>query len=222
LIFVQTHHVRLIWKIETLRETYNIPVKIESLEKRRRMTGTLHVVAGFYLLAATTAWIVQRHFQGIPGAIPFGIIALTSISYGFRRRKIDPTARYNSALRGLETVGLGLLATSQTGMAAYGLFAWAGLSVLLLFSEKVLFQPSVIELHEEGIGLPGSPKPPVLPWSELENIIVRPDYVTLFRHDKKYVQLEVTGAIGPETVEAADAYGKSQIRKQSISADHVS
>jgi hypothetical protein len=207
--------------METLRETYSIPVKIESLEKRRRMTGTLHIVAGFYLLAATAAWMVQRKFEGIPGALPFGIIAVTAISYGLRRRKFDTAARYNSALRGLETVGFGLLATGQSGIASYGLFAWAGLSVLLLFSEKVLFQPSVLELGEEGIGLPGSPKPPLLPWEELQNIIVRPDYVTLFRNDNKYVQLEVTGTIDPETLAAADSFGKSQIRKHSISADHV-
>jgi hypothetical protein len=204
-----------------MSDTFKIPVRIESLEKRRRMTGTLHVVAGFYLLAAAAAWIVQRQFQGVPGAVPFGIIALTAISYGLRRRKIDPTARYNSALRGLEAVGFGLLATSQSGIASYGLFAWAGLSVLMLFSEKVLFQPSVLELGEEGIGLPGSPKPPVLPWSELENIIVKADYVTLFRNDNKYVQLEVTEAIDPEALQGADAFGKSQIRKHSISADHV-
>lgn len=185
------------------------------------MTGVLHVVAGFYLLAATAAWLTQRQFQGLAGAVPFFGIALVAIVYGIRRRRLDPRAKYNSALRGLEAVGLGLLATSQSGIASYGLFAWAGLSVLLLFSEKVLFQPSAIELAEEGIGLPGSPKPPVLPWGELENIIVRADYVTLFRNDKKYVQLEVTESFAPEWLAGADAFAKDQIRKHSISADHV-
>jgi hypothetical protein len=207
--------------METLHESFNIPVKIESLEKRRRMTGTLHVVAGFYLLAASAAWIVQRNFQGVPGMLPFGLIALAAIVYGIRRRKVDPAARYNSVLRGLEAMGLGLLALSQSGIAAYGLFAWAGLSVLLLFSEKVLFQPSTIELNEEGIGLPGSPKPPVLPWEELENIIVHADYVTLFRNDNKYVQLEVTSSLEPRQLEDADAFGKAQIRKHSKATDHV-
>ena len=204
-----------------MSQQFHIPVRIESLEKRRRMTGVLHVVAGFYLLAATASWLLQRNMQGVPGALPFGIVALTAIVYGFRRRRKDPAARYNSALRGLEAVAMGLLALTQEGIAAYGLFAWTALSVMLLFSEKVLFQPSVIELTEAGVGLPGSPKPPVLPWNELENIIVRADFLTLFRHDKKYVQLEVTEALDPQLLAAADAFGKTQIRKQSISANHV-
>lgn len=199
---------------------YNIPVKIDSLEKRRRMTGTLHVVAGFYLLAATAAWLVQKQFAGIAGSLPFLIIALTAVVYGIRRKKVDPVAKYNSSLRGLEAVGLGLLAMSQTGLAAYGLYAWAGLSVLLLFSEKVLFQPSQLEFTAEGIGLPGSPKPPVLPWSELANAIVRADYVTLIRKDQKYVQLEVTADINPNTLAEADAFAKARIQEQSI-PDHV-
>ncbi|RYD94675.1 MAG: hypothetical protein EOP50_09145, partial [Sphingobacteriales bacterium] len=166
---------------------YAIPVKIESLEKRRRMVGVLHIIAGFYLLATTASWMIQRNFQGLPGALPFGIVALTAITYGIRRKKKDPSGRYNSALRGLEAVALGLLALTQSGLAAYGLFAWTVMTVMLLFSEKLLFQPSEIELTEEGVGLPGSPKPPVLPWNELENIIVRADYLTLFRNDHKYV-----------------------------------
>ncbi|TCJ19130.1 hypothetical protein EPD60_01575 [Flaviaesturariibacter flavus] len=204
-----------------METSFHIPVRIESLEKRRRMTGVLHVVAGFYLLAATAAWMTQRQFQGVAGTLPFLAIALVAIVYGIRRRRLDPRAKYNSALRGLEAMGFGLLATSQSGIASYGLFAWAGLSVLLLFSEKVLFQPSVIELGPDGIGLPGSPKPPVLPWAELENMIVRADYVTLFRNDKKYVQLEVTESLAPESIADADAFAKEQIRKHSIPADHV-
>ncbi|GAB4091897.1 hypothetical protein [Flaviaesturariibacter terrae] len=195
---------------------YQIPVKIESLEKRRRMTGVLHIIAGFYLLATTASWLAARNFAGVPGALPFGIVAVTAIVYGIRRRRKDPAGKYNSALRGLEAVALGLLALTQQGLPAYGLFAWTVLSVMLLFSEKVLFQPSVLELTNEGIGLPGSPKPPVLPWAELENIIVRADYVTLFRNDQKYVQLEVTAPLDNASLAAADTFGKAQIRKQAI------
>ncbi|RYY85823.1 MAG: hypothetical protein EOO15_16040 [Chitinophagaceae bacterium] len=195
---------------------YSIPVRIESLEKRRRMTGVLHVIAAFYLLAVTASLIPQRSGMGIVSLLPFLVVALGTLVYGLFRRKIDAKARYNSAVRGLMAVAMGLLAMTQSGMAAYGLFAWTVLSVMLLFSEKVLFQPSVIELAETGIGLPGSPKPPVLPWSELENIIVRADYLTLFRNDKKFVQLEVTEAIDPQLLAAADAFGKEQIQKQAI------
>ncbi|TCZ73981.1 hypothetical protein [Flaviaesturariibacter aridisoli] len=200
---------------------FHIPVRIESLEKRRRMTGVLHIVAGFYLLAATASWLLQRNLQGVAGALPFVLVGLAAIVYGIRRRKLDPAVRYNSALRGLEAVAMGLLALTQEGIASYGLYAWTALSVMLLFSEKVLFQPSVIELTEAGVGLPGSPKPPVLPWNELENIIIRADFLTLFRHDKKYVQLEVTQAPDPQQLAAADAFGKAQIRKQSTTAPHV-
>lgn len=185
------------------------------------MTGVLHVIGGFYLLATTASWLLQRHMQGVPGALPFGIVAVTAIGYGFRQRRKDPTARYNSALRGLEAVALGLLALTQQGIASYGLFAWAAMSIMLLFSEKVLFQPSLLEITEAGIGLPGSPKPPVLPWTELANLIVRADYVTLFRNDEKYVQLEVTQAVDPQVLAAAEAFGRSQIRKQNTSVNHV-
>ncbi|RYY40702.1 MAG: hypothetical protein EOO08_06120 [Chitinophagaceae bacterium] len=195
---------------------FNIPVRIESLEKRRRMTGVLHVIAAFYLLAVTASLIPQRSGTGILSLVPFLVVALGTLVYGIFRRKFDPTARYNSAVRALMAIAMGLLALTQTGLAAYGLYAWTILSVMLLFSEKVLFQPSNIELTEAGIGLPGSPKPPVLPWTELENIIVRADYLTLFRNDKKFVQLEVTSTLDPQLIADADAFGKAQIRKQAI------
>jgi hypothetical protein len=192
---------------------YSIPVRIEALEKRRRMTGVLHAIAGFYLLAVSVGLMMQPKGMGIAALIPFSLVALGAIIYGIFRRRLDPGAKYNSAMRGLEIVGMGLLAIGQTGMAAYGLFAWAVLSVMLLFSEKVLFQPAVLELTEAGIGVPGSPKPPVLPWAELENIIVRADFITLFRNDHKFVQLEVTSALEPNVLEGADQFGKLQISK---------
>jgi len=195
---------------------YSIPVRIESLEKRRRMVGTLHVIAGFYLLATSAAWVLQQNGAGIAGGLPFTAVALGALFYGFRRRKIDPQARYNGALRGLEAIGMALLALTQTGMAAFALFAWAALLVMMYFTEKNLFAQSALQLTGEGILVPGSPQPQLLPWQELENAVFRSDYVTLFRTDKRYVQLEVTETLTAEFIRDAQSFALQQIRKQAI------
>ncbi|RYY97586.1 MAG: hypothetical protein EOO11_10490, partial [Chitinophagaceae bacterium] len=157
---------------------YSIPVRIESFEKRRRMIGTLHIISGFYLLVNAASYVAARKGGGMELALPMMLMSLAALFYGWRRKKLDPNGRYNTPMRALEALCFFFLALTHSGMAAFGLYAWAVLSVLLLFSEKALFAPTALAFTAEGIVVPGSPKADLLPWNILERVVIRPDFVT--------------------------------------------
>ncbi|GAA4330312.1 hypothetical protein [Flaviaesturariibacter amylovorans] len=192
---------------------YTIPVRIESFEKRRRMIGTLHIISGFYLLVNAAGYVAARKGLGMEVALPMILMAFGALVYGWRRKKLDPTGRYNMPIRALEAVCFLFLALAQSGAASFGLYAWAVLSVLLLFSEKALFTPTALTFTDEGILVPGSPKADLLPWNILERVIVRPDFVTLMRNDNKYVQLEVLSALDATILDGANSFSAAQIQK---------
>lgn len=198
---------------------HKIFVKIESLERRKRSVGVIHIIAGFYLLA--NALSVSKHFnyQLLTG-LPFVLVALVSLLYGFLRKRIDASGRRNSGIRFLQMISFLVLAiiVSKYGSAwtYFPFFAWQVVTLMLLYSERMLFREAALVLTKEGIQVPGVMKHHLLPWTELERVIVRADYVTLFRNDKKYVQLEVAKDITPAALDALNAYSAEQIATHSL------
>ena len=81
----------------------------------------------------------------------------------------------------------------------------------LLLIEKSLFQSTVITLVDEGIKVPGLVRSHILPWDLIENFVVRQDYVTITRRDKKFVQLEVLQDISSTEIEKLVTFSKQQI-----------
>lgn len=192
-----------------------IPVKIEGIERRKRSTGLLHVVAGFFLIANAGTYNQLHHYEHWLVVIPVYVIALLSLFYGFGRKRIDPLARYNHWLRMLQLgvfAVLGVLMINEgKSLTAASLFLWAGITLLLLFSERKVFHDTALQLKEDGIHVPGYFRDHVLPWSIIEELVLRQDYVTILRKDKKYVQLELLMPVAAEETEQINRYSKAQI-----------
>jgi hypothetical protein len=193
----------------------NIPVKIEGIERRKRSTGLFHIVAGFFLIANAGRYNELMNYQNLLIVIPVYLVALVSLVYGFMRKRIDPTARYNHWVRMLQFLVfavLGILIIGQSkSVMVFSLFFWAGITILLLFTERKVFHDTALTLQDDGVHIPGYFKHHILPWQLIEDLVVRPDYVTILRKDKKYVQLELLAAIEPKEVERINHYSKTQI-----------
>jgi hypothetical protein len=192
-----------------------IPVHIEGIERRKRSTGLLHVVAGFFLIANAGTYNQLHNYEQFTVVAPVYVVALLSLIYGFRRKRIDPQARYNHWLRLLQFIifavlGLLMVNLGKTLLAA-GLFLWAVITLLLLFTERKVFHDTALQLKEDGIYVPGYFKDHVLPWTIVEELVLRQDYVTILRKDKKYVQLELLSPVGPAETEQINRYSKQQI-----------
>lgn len=192
-----------------------IPVKIEGMERRKRSTGLLHVVAGFFLIANAGTYNQLHNYEQWPVVLPVYAIALLSLVYGFWRKRIDPLARYNHWIRmaqfGVFAVLGVLMINGSQSLTAATLFLWAGIALLLLFTERKVFHDTALLLEEDGIHVPGYFRDHVLPWAIIEELVLRQDYVTILRKDKKYVQLELLSPVSTAETEQINRYSKEQI-----------
>lgn len=196
---------------------HKIPVKIEGIERRKRSTGLLHVVAGFFLIVNAGTYNQLHQYEQLAVVLPVYAIALLSLVYGFGRKRIDPLARYNHWLRMLQflvfaVLGVLMINTGKS-LTAATLFLWAGITLLLLFTERKVFHDTALLLLEDGIHVPGYFRNHVLPWAIVEELVLRQDYVTILRKDKKYVQLELLTPVTAEETEQINRYSKAQIAR---------
>ena len=62
---------------------------------------------------------------------------------------------------------------------------------VLLLTERKIFTETIIKLETEGIKIPGYYKEHLINWSEVENVVVREDFITIFHVKQKYLQFQV-------------------------------
>jgi hypothetical protein len=196
-------------------QMHNIPVKIEGIERRKRSTGLLHIVAGFFLIANAGTYNELMNYEQIGLVLPIYAIALVSIIYGFMRKKLDPKAIYNHWVRMVEflvfaVLGVIMISWGKT-ITSLTLFMWAVITILLLFTERKVFHDTALALKDDGIHIPGYFKNHLLPWHLIEELVVRQDYVTVLRKDKKYVQLELLMAIDQNEIDQINRYSTEHI-----------
>jgi hypothetical protein len=202
---------------------YTVAVKIEGMDKRRRSTGLIHVIMGFYLLIKTLDLYKYLEEKAITPILLFAIVAVVSLVYGFFRRRLDITARHNAGLRLLQTIAFlsfGALMYRVGNTIDYaGLFIWAFLAFVLFFSEKRVFQETVLTFTSEGIKVPGSYKEHLVEWKILESVTVRHDFITLFHQGKKYLQYQVMQDLSELEVVKMNAFCKEKIEAVSVNRE---
>lgn len=197
---------------------YTVAVKIEGMEKRRRTTGLIHIIIGFFLLLKSfDLYKLTGEMFSVP-VVLFLVIAIASLAYGFFRRRFDITAKHNAGLRLLQTVaflsfGVFMYRFGKTIDYAT-LFIWGFLTLMLFFSEKKVFQETVILFIKEGIKIPGTYKEHLVEWTLLEDVTVRNDFITLFHKDKKYLQYQVMQDLSELEVVKMNAFCKENIERE--------
>lgn len=196
---------------------YKIPVKIEGIERRKRSTGLLHIVAGFFLIANGGTYMRQMNFDNILYAIPFYLVAAVSLFYGFFRYRFDPFAQYNHWIRLVQFLSFSALTliflSFSKAPQIIGLSLWAIVTLFLMFTERKVFHDAQLQVKTEGIHIPGYLKTHVVPWGIIENLVVRNDYVTILRRDQKYVQLEILNDVSKQEIEDINQFSKQQIQQ---------
>lgn len=175
--------------------SFTIAVKIEGLEKKRRSTGLIHVIVGFYLLLKSLDLYNYLLSASLTPVIPFLLVGAVSLFYGFFRKKIDLPAKHNPGIRLLQTVTFFSFAIVMIRLNStidyISLFIWSALTLVLFFSEKKVFKDSFITISEAGLTVPGTYNEHLVKWEILEDVVVRNDFITIFHKDKKYLQFQV-------------------------------
>ena len=194
---------------------YSILIKIDSIEKRKRSAALLHLLIGFFLITKAADYYRITGYRNFLPVLPVYIVAAVSLAYGFFRKRIDFSARYNMGLRlvqGLTFAVLGILVTGQGRSIDYiGSFLWAGLCLMLLFSERKVFNDTNLIIDKNGLTIPGYYTNHLVGWDKLSDIIVRQDYVTIFHKNNKYLQYRVLQSLSDLEIAQINGFCKQQL-----------
>jgi len=194
---------------------YNITVRIEGIESRRRSAGLLHVVIGFFMIINASNYYRFTGYKNFFPVIPVLLIASFSLFYGLFRRKLDWNAQYNYWIRLIQVVtftALGILLTRVGRSIDYvGVFVFTALTIILLFSERRIFQETIITLDDNGVRIPGYYRDHFVQWHELTDVVVREDFITLFHVKQKYLQYQVKQDLSTLELAKMNAFCREKI-----------
>jgi hypothetical protein len=194
---------------------YSIAVKIEGIESRRRSASILHIVIGFFMIFNAANYYRFMNYKNIFPVAFILLAASISLFYGFFRRKMDLSAHYNYNLRLMQVVSLtvlGFLMISKGRSSDYiGVFVFAVLCIILMFSERKIFHDTTVYLTEDGIKIPGYYRDHLVKWNEVSEVVVREDFITVFNNNKKYLQYQVMQDLSTLEVAKMNAYCKEKV-----------
>jgi small-conductance mechanosensitive channel len=201
---------------------FKISVKLEGIERRKRSTGLLHIVAGFFLVLSTGSYYSHTSGASLNLMVPVYIVALISLGYGALRKKLDPPARYNHWIRVLQFLTFAFLAISLgpliSTLRLLSIVLWAIVILFLMFTERKMFEDTDLQIKEEGVFVPGYFRSHVIPWQLMEAFVLRPDFLTITRKDQKYVQLELLKGLTASEIQAINSFCQNQISGPSVSS----
>ena len=194
---------------------YNLPVKIEGLEKRKRSSGILHMLAGMFIVVTGSKLLRAQGNEFIWLQVIMYVVGVSSMVYGAVRKKIDKQAKYNQWFRLAQMAtflmkGFVLINYEDT-ITVISLFVWAGVTLLLWFSEKKVFKATELGLSKEGISVPGYYTEHQIPWTLVNDLVVRPDFVTITRENMSYVQLELLADIDRVQINRINEFAREQL-----------
>lgn len=196
---------------------HKLAVKLEGLEKRRRNTPLLHFSAAFFLFAKALDYIHFFRFQNVITVIPFFIVALLTVLYGLKMKKWDATGHYNEWLRLLQAGSFTLLAFLFFAKGGYFdelvSFFWAGVCIFLYIVEKRVFKDLFLQIDKEGIQFPGNYSNQLIDWKQIKDVIARPDFVTIFKDNNQFLQMELIQPEDAGQLENINNFCRQQIQQ---------
>ena len=196
---------------------YSIAVKIDDFEKRKRSSSLLHLAIGLFLLIKTADYYKYVQYENFLPVAPLLIIASLSLFYGLFRKKLDVSGQANFWLRCFQAavyivLGFLLLGKGSTFEVVvaflFGLFC-----VILIFNERKIFHETVILVTEEGMKVPGYYKEHLVNWNEVERVVIREDFVTIFHIRQKYLQFQVMQDLSTLELAKMNAFCKEMVEE---------
>ena len=196
---------------------HSLAIKLEGLEKRKRNAPVLHMAAALVLFAKALDYTHEYHFQNWVSVIPFFLLSLASLIYGFKLKKGAAAVKYNHWLR-LAQLGaftlLGFLFLNIPGMIdEIIVFVYAGISLFLYIVEKRVFKDLYLHINNEGIDLPGDYANSLLEWPLVKDVVARPDYITIFKDKNSFLQLELLHNETPDKLENINLFCRQRIQQ---------
>lgn len=194
---------------------YKLAVKLDGIERRKRTTGLLHIAAGFFLLLQSVDYFTSQHHRNFKSVALFFAAAAISLLYGVLKKFWDPQAKANAWVRLMQVCVFAVLALDYIGLekpvSVILLFAWAIACLLLMFTERKVFHDAEMLFNQDGIFIPGYFTNRRLFWSTISDVVVRPDFITIFQANDTFLQYEVLKKLDAAALEEIALYCNGQL-----------
>jgi hypothetical protein len=199
---------------------HRIAIKIDGIERRKKSTGLFHIVAGLFLLANTAEYYKESGFKNFFSVFPMLLVGLVSLIYGLFRKKLDPAASFNHWIRVSQFLMFSILGVlmlqSKIEFRNISLLLWAAICIMLLFTERKIFHDAFLLFSKNNITIPGYFSNKVIPWSVIENIVVRQDFVTIYYPGNRYMQYEMLTEVTDTDIKTINLFCQQQIEQKQI------
>lgn len=199
---------------------HRLAIKIDGIERRKKSTGLFHVIAGLFLFANAAEYYKQSTYQNFLATLPIFIVAAVSLIYGLFRNKLDSKANFNHWVRMLQFLMFSILAVlmlqSKMSFRNVSLLIWAAICIMLLFTERKIFHDAFLLFGKTSVTIPGYFSNKVMPWSVIENIMVRKDFVTIYYPNNRYMQYEMLSEVNDSEIKKINLFCQQQIAQKQI------
>lgn len=198
---------------------HRLTIKIEGIEQRKKSTGMLHLAAAFLLIMEGSFYVRFTFFKELV-MLPLFLVAAISLVYGLFRKNFDPVAKKNHWVRMLQFLAFVVLSILMMNIGkeirAVSLAFFAAIVLVLLFSERKIFHNTDMLIQGDGIFVPGYFTAHHLPWPTIEEVVIRQDYITIFRKNQKYLQFELLKNIPLTELREMTIFCKQQVEHQVV------
>ena len=201
----------------TVMTAYKIPIFFEPFEKQKKAARLLHLLAGFLMIA--NAW---GDFKNPTPDLVFIVVqisaALVIISYAFSGKKWSANQNNSNGLIRLLAAAVLFYASSyflnmnDPLRAVLQVFGALGL-LLLFFTERNIFKPCEVLIDEKGVHTPGNLKTRIIEWKDVDNMLVKNDFVSINTVQNHFIQYETGAVLSELQIDEVNAYCREKFTK---------
>jgi len=202
---------------------FQILVKVDKIEKKRGSIVILHILSGLFLLSGA---IRVNKYSVYNSTFLFSVLVITGILFitgGLFLKKFNNKEKTSTTLRLLQffafvLIGILLLGTKKETTGIFYL-VWAVTCLFFIYSERMLLRQLLVSFEEKGIIIPKFFATHNIEWGMIEDVVIKPDHLTILQHNNTYHQYEISENINSVKMqEIRDFCSRHLIRKSNIKA----
>jgi hypothetical protein len=184
-----------------MMKTYRIVVMLPDVERRKKTLGPLHFLAACMFFFYAASILRGLHSTSIAYWTAMLLIGAWLVLFAFLGKRLFASEKdYGSTSQGTRWVESGLFmamalfAFYQGAAAIHGvvLVFWSLAFAFMAWTERTLFEPITVSISAKGVGVPRPGGVHWYSWSQIEGIILRPDYFTVLFPGNRHIQYEVS------------------------------
>lgn len=197
-------------------QTHAVTIVSDAFERRKNNTGLLHLFTGFLLIIKAMDWVKRATPEKQWWVFLFLGAGFLFILFGLWGKRFSASFTAWSKRFFIAEMLCFLILTTlfiPVGKPVDFTFtiAWTLLCIFFYYTENRIEKPAIVTLTEQGIVIPGLLNNKLLPWKEMESVVLKTDYLTINKKSNRYYQFEVVEENGESFIAEFNRYAAGKI-----------